>query len=435
MKKTIAQKLNERHVKRPTKFSWTMFKVVAKLAFHPNFTKIEAHWAKDFSKEKGPYIFISNHASRLDIIFNGYYLKERLNIMVGYNEFYRSHLRPLFDFVGCIPKRNFTPDFHAMREAVNIAKNGGSIGIFVEGMNSIGGMSQPVAPGTANFLKKMKLPVYYSVIRGGFLCQPKYNLTDRKGPVEVYFDQMFTTDELDKLSLEEIEDKLNLKLYNDDYAWNKVRGYEYKIKKGAGIADGLENLLYYCPKCHSELTMETNGDIIKCNKCGNGATINTKYDLIPFDDSCVIPETQSIWFNIERDRMKELVKDPNFSLEEHVKLGNLPEYKMLKNASQTSLIVGEGMLHLDKTGLTYTGTRNNEEFTFHISLDSLPTYGMCTDLSRFYTFYNLEFMEFYPDHKCTEKWFMATEELHRLYVGKWKDYKFDKNEMAKKIFE
>ena len=28
---------------------------------------------------------------------------------------------------------------------------------------------------------------------------------------------------------------------------------------------------------------------IKCNKCGNGATMNDYYDFIPFDETCIIP--------------------------------------------------------------------------------------------------------------------------------------------------
>jgi hypothetical protein len=51
---------------------------------------------------------------------------------------------------------------------------------------------------------------------------------------------------------------------------------------------------------------------------------------------------------------------------------------------------------------------------------------MCTDVSRFYTFVNGEFYEFYPETRCVEKFFLLTEELHRLNGGKWQDFKFDK---------
>ena len=50
---------------------------------------------------------------------------------------------------------------------------------------------------------------------------------------------------------------------------------------------------------------------------------------------------------------------------------------------------------------------------------------MCTDVTRFYTFYKGEFVEFYPDEEIVEKVFLVTEELHRLHGGKWKDFKFE----------
>ena len=103
----------------------------------------------------------------------------------------------------------------------------------------------------------------------------------------------------------------------------------------------------------------------------------------------------------------------------------IPKTEYLKNEA-TSYIVGEGTLTLDKTGLSYTGTKNGEAWSFHIDSKNLPTYGMCTDVSRFYTFVDGEFMEFYPEHNVVEKFFLATEELHRLNGGKWQDFKFEK---------
>ena len=171
--------------------------------------------------------------------------------------------------------------------------------------------------------------------------------------------------------------------------------------------------------------MVGSGNTIRCSACGNGATIADTYEMTPFDDTCVIPETQTEWFNMERERIKEAVKDENFRLTEEVELGNLPAYENLKDG-KTSEIVGSGKITLDRSGFTYEGTRNGEPFTFHLTPAELPTYGMCTDLSRFYTFYKGEFMEFYPKNRCTEKWFMATEEIHRLTGGKWQDFKFKK---------
>jgi len=421
-KLTVAQKITNKKIKKPNfiynvlGFVWKTF-VAKKYNVHYTFKK-------DIKKEKGPYIFISNHASRLDYIFTGVpMLPHRLNFVAGYNEFHRSHLAGVFNLLQVIPKKNFTPDSYTIKEVSRILKNNGRIIIFPEGMSSISGANQPVAIGTGKFLKHYKIPVYYSIIKGGYLTSPKYNLNDRCGKIEVEIDQMFTPEELSTLSPEEIEDIVNKKLYHDDYAWNKVQQNHYKI--GENGAEHLEDLLFYCPKCKKQHTMRTKGNTIFCEECGNGALLKDTYELVPFDENCVIPETQTAWFNLQREIIKKEVKKDNFKLVEKVSLGMLPKYELLKN-QKTSEIVGKGTLTLDKTGLTYKGTKENQPFTFHIDIKALPTYGMCTDVSRFYTFYEGEFMEFYPTNNVVEKFFLATEELHRLNGGKWKDFKFEK---------
>ena len=86
------------------------------------------------------------------------------------------------------------------------------------------------------------------------------------------------------------------------------------------------------------------------------------------------------------------------------------------------MIVGEGELCLNHTGLHYTGTKEGEPFSFHLEPKLLPTYGMCTDVSRVYTFVGGEFYELFPETECVAKWLLATEELHRLHEGEWKNF-------------
>ncbi len=419
-KLTIAEVLKRKKIERPDAMynvlGWVWKTFVAK--------KYNAHYTikNGPDKENGPFIMISNHASRMDYIYTGIpVLPKRMNYVAGYNEFFRGHLALVFGILKVIPKRNFVPDNYTIRQVNRVLKSGGNIMIFPEGMSSISGANQPVAIGTGKLLKLYKLPVYYSVIKGGYLTSPKYNLKDRPGKVEVVIDKLFTPEDLKALTPEEIEDKVNEAIYHDDYAWNKVEENHYAI--GENGAEHMEDLLFWCPKCHRQHTMKGEGNKFYCTSCGNGATLTDTYDMIPFDETCVIPDTQTKWFNLQREEIKKEIADPNFVLTEKVKLGNLPEYKYLKS-NATSEIVGEGVLTLDRTGLSYDGTRNGEGFHFHIPSLSLPTYGMCTDLSRFYTFYNGEFMEFYPENNVVEKFFLATEEIHRINGGKWQGFKF-----------
>ena len=418
MKKTLDQKLHSRKLKKPG-ILYIILGYVWKLLFYKKYN-INVTYKTDIKKVKGPIILLSNHASRLDYMFTALpLLPKKFNFVAGYNEFFRSHLAGIFKIMNVIPKKNFTADIYTIKEVTRIIKKKGNIILYPEGMSSISGANQPVAVGTGKFIKHFKLPVYYSLIKGGYLTSPKYDLKERLGRVEVEYDILLTPEEIEKLSATEIEDLINKTLYHDDYAWNKEQKNEYKV--GNSVAHNLHHLLYWCPRCGKEFTMKGEFNKIYCTSCNNGATITNTYEMIPFDDTCIIPSTQTEWFNKERALAKEEIKDPNFKLTEKVKLGVLPLYKNLKNQA-TSEIVGEGLITLNHDGLTYNGTYNNEVVEMHIGIKELPTYGMCTDLTRFYTFYKGKFIEFYPEGETVEKWFLTTESLHRLHNGKWRDF-------------
>ena len=80
-----------------------------------------------------------------------------------------------------------------------------------------------------------------------------------------------------------------------------------------------------------------------------------------------------------------------------------------------------GTLTLDHGGLHFDGVLEGEPFRFTIPSAQLPTYGMCTDISRFYTFVDGRFLEFYPDAGDVLLWDHLTEELHRAQGGKWQN--------------
>ncbi len=423
MKQTLKQKLTSRKIKKPPYVIYNILGRIWQVMFSKKYG-LHVEYKYDFRKEKGPYIVISNHASRQDYIFTGVpQLPSNLNYVAGHNEFYRSHLKMVFGLLNVIPKKNFTADIYTIKSIKRVLDKKGKVMIFPEGMSSISGANQPVAIGTGKFIKHFGVPVYYSVIKGGYLTSPKYNLKERYGRVEVVFDRLFTPEDIEKLSPTEIEEIINKAIYHDDYAWNKEK--QYVFKNDGNIALDLENLLYWCPKCHKEFTMTTKENKIYCTNCGNGATLDDTYTMHPFDDTCVIPATQTIWFNQERENVKKEIQNDDFELIEEVDLGMLPDYKPLTDL-KTSNIVGHGIIKFNKTGLTYEGTKDENPFTFHIDTKDLPTYGMCTDLSCFYTFYQGEFVEFFPKNKTVEKWFLATEEMHRKNQGKWKDFVFKK---------
>lgn len=137
---TLQQKLASRKIGRPPAGVYQILGYLWRLMYQ---RRLNIHFdyridLRDY--RKGPYIVVSNHASRLDYIYTGVaFLPQRLNYVGGYNEFFRSHLAFIFRFLKVIPKRNFVPDIYTLRQFDRILKSGGKAIIFPEGMSSISG--------------------------------------------------------------------------------------------------------------------------------------------------------------------------------------------------------------------------------------------------------------------------------------------------------
>ena len=138
--------------------------------------------------------------------------------------------------------------------------------------------------------------------------------------------------------------------YND-FQWNKEKLYSYPSKKGN--AEGLENIIYICPKCKKEFFMTTEKDDIVCTSCGNRIRVEDTYALSPVGDS-VMPYRDLVeWYNSQRVFVKEQIATPGFRCSYFCRIGMLAKNKPRKNPI---LDRGEGELVIDATGITYHGT-------------------------------------------------------------------------------
>ena len=422
-KHTLEQELHSRKLHAPNGAMYSILMQVIKVLNAKDHTKFIIK--NDPSKEPGPIVMIANHSTRVEYQFVcPPCLPKKLNFVVGYNEFFRSPLNIVLKLMQVVPKKNFTPDIYCVKQILSLVKQGCSICIMPEGMSSITGMAQPVMIGTGKLIKKLGIPVYYSSIAGGYLAYTKHCLDIRHGKVEVTVDRMFTADELKAMTEAEIEDKMNRLLAHDDYIWNKERQYSYDGK--GEMAKDLDTLLYMCPKCGAMHKMECSGNTMRCTACGNTIEIDDKYNIRAVCEDSVCPDLVTDWTLMEREQAATDVREKGFSYKEHVKIGVLPEYKLLAH-EDTSVIVGDGTLMLDRDGLHFDGVKNGEAYRFDLSTDEVPSFGMCTNISRFYTFVNGEFIEFFPDSRDVLRWDHLTEEMHRANGGKWQNTAYRHN--------
>ena len=423
MKKDLAQKLYSKKMRLPNPFLYFIYHVVGLSPllggkYHP---KIEV---VDKLPKKGPCFYIFNHQSRRDHTFiERAAWPRRISIVCEYNEFFRSHLHFALNANQIVPKKVFVNDIWSTKLMHSVIKQGGCLAFSPEGTSSIFGCNQPIVVGTGKFLKHYKIPVYCADIKGSYLTNNKIDERDRFGKVFLKQYLLFSPEDLEKLSPEEIEDKINEVFRQDDYEWNKEQRIKYNSK--GHICDNLETICYQCPKCKSLFSMKAEGDKIWCEKCGNGAHMNDYYDFIPFDDSCIIPETPVKWMEMERvEIIKKIREDKDFSFTDKVAIGDLPKDHLIKHHAFCEEC-GEGDFTVDHTGAHFKGINHGKEWSYDWDYNTLYTFSIPVDLKSFALHPDQEFMSFIPKHNTTTYMMLLAQEMHRLHVNTWKAFPWD----------
>ncbi len=420
-KETLQEKLAKRKFHIPNRFIYSVLtKTVIAKFLEPKYN-VHYEIIDDINKEKGPCFLIFNHQSRIDYVWTvraAY--PRRLNFIVGYNEFFRSHLKLILKIVNAIPKKNFTLDMPAMRGIDSIIKAGGTVCFSPEGMSSISGHNQPIVPSTGKLFKHYGVPVYLVKTEGAFLTNTKVCLDERKGRINAKMMRLFSKEDLEKYSNEELDQKINEAMWQDDYEWNLKEQIKYETH--GRPCHRLSDLLYRCPKCGTDLSMKSEKDVIYCEKCGNGAKMDDTCSIHPLHEGDVIPATPTRWFDEERKEVyKEISANPDYRFEFDAKLGALPKYRYIKN-QKTSEIVGAGKVMIDHDGFHFEGSKSGKPFSFTLTYKEAPTFGMPLDTSYFSLYYKGEYYDVFPTDPVVGKALLVFEEMARLHENTWPNF-------------
>ena len=434
MKKTLQQKLANKVYKRPNPIIWWfLVHVIAPFAMK-QYGKQKLTVIDDIDKYDGAKFIIYNHQSRFDWVNIVKMTKgRRINFVVGYNEFFRSHFKLIFKLVRNIPKKNFTQDIPSVKAMTKIIKDGGIVCFSPEGMSSITGHSQPIAPGTGRFLKHFGVPVYAMKSQGAYLVNHKVCLDNRQGMMEAELRCLLSPEDLKALSPEEIDAKINEYLWQDDYDWNFEKKYHFKHMENA--TSHFEDLAYYCPKCGKEFGIVTKGNEIKCEHCGNGATLDDQYMFHPYKDA-VIPMSLSKWVDLERHNEYLRIKsDPNYEfVVEDCILGELPKYKYIKH-KKTSIPCGKGTVKVNHEGFFFDGERDGKPFNFKLTYDQFWTLVIVTDCTFTGIYVNGEYLDIIPQKPVIGKLLLMLEEFSRFHFNVWPNFPWMKHIYDEKVIK
>lgn len=185
-------------------------------------------------------------------------------------------LRTFFDPISKIKGKK---DATAIILLMKHLKAGHNCCLFAEGNRSFTGETGEIVRATGKLVKATGVSLVTYRFEGGYLTTPRWAYTKRKGYFKGGVVKVYSPEEIQKMSLDEINKIINSDLYENAYKRQEIK---YSIYKGKRLAEGIEAVLYSCPVCKSVGTIVGKKNKCLCSNCGKVA-IYTEQGLLEGD--------------------------------------------------------------------------------------------------------------------------------------------------------
>lgn len=301
------------------------------------------------AKKKGPLLVMCNHASAFDFaFFTPPFGFKKMSFVVAENMLYSTpFLSKIIKKADAITKKQYTADLGCVRKIKKYMDRGISVALCPEGQVASCGKTGIVPQANGKLIKFLGYPVAVCLTHGAGLSRPKWGYTARRGKVVTTCDILYTEEQIKELSPAELYDGLVKALQFNEHKYQIENGVKFKGKR---YAEGLERILYRCPKCGAEYTLTTEGNLIYCSECGNAVEYKKDGRLVPVTENSVAPERVDLWYDMEREVVREKVSKDDFALTQEVALF------IEKPETYSYRFVTMGVATLDKETITFTST-------------------------------------------------------------------------------
>ena len=269
---------------------------------------------------KAPYMLLSNHMHFIDFELAAMatwpYPVSNVVSIDGYVVKWF-----LLEWIGAIATRKFTTDIHLVKSIRHVLKRGDILAMYPEARYTPCGTLAYLPDSLGKLIKMNKVDVVAVVHHGNHLYAPFWDFRrKRKVPMHTVFTRILTPEQIAKMSVEEINETLRRALAYDEYRYQKDNGIAIKEPFRA---EGLHKVLYQCPHCGEEFSMDSKGDRLFCRSCGKtwvwqedgflkATEGETEFDHIPD------------WFAWERQQVAKQIEEGTYSFSREVEVFSLP---------------------------------------------------------------------------------------------------------------
>lgn len=294
---------------------------------------------------KPPYLVLGTHHAFMDFYITPLALFPHRANYVSELEGFEAFGEWKYRQAGCLGTRKFVNDFALIQNIKRIMDRFGILVLYPEARYANVGTSYRLPPSVGKLCKYLKVPVVTINMKGNYLQSPIWNLRKRKGvQLESTITQLFTKEEIQQASVEQIQSVLQQALSYNEYEWQEKA--TIRIKE-PWRAEGLHQPLYQCLTCGKEFTMMSQGSKLFCNSCGYSWTLKEDGKLESFANQEVI--TIPKWYEWERQQVQKEIKEGRYFLDAVVCIESLPN-------AVNFIKLGEGRLRHNEKGFSLTFT-------------------------------------------------------------------------------
>ena len=247
-----------------------------------------------------PYFLLCNHNIDYDPILLGLASPSHTYFVATENVLRKGLVsRLLMRYLKPIIHTKGKAGLQSSMEILRQLKAGHNVALFPEGNRSFNGVTGPIFPATGKLAKRSGASLITYRIEGGYLTQPRWSRSLRRGKVCGKLVHIYTPEELKSMTDADIIAAIERDLHEDAY---ETQSHERVTFRGHDLAAGLEAALFTCPKCGKIGTLYSHGDTISCS-CGFSAVYDVYGDLTDTDG---IKRTVTAWDAWQRQQLSAL---------------------------------------------------------------------------------------------------------------------------------
>ncbi len=415
--------------KKPVKQRWFLTPVAWLLSF-PEILQRKLKITKiNMEGVKPPYLLLSNHMAFVDFkVTTRAIFPHRANYVVAIDGFLKGEW--LLRQVGCICKRKFTNDILLVRQMKHsLQEHKTIVALYPEARYSYCGTTSVLPDSLGKLIKLFKVPVVVLTQHGNYLSQPVWNLEKRKCGLEATMERLYTAEQIEAASVDEINRKVNAAFRYDEYRWQKDNAVAIDFPNRA---KGLHHILYQCPHCLTESRMNSDKNELWCEHCHKRWTMSELGELSAVEGATEYSHIPD-WFEFERRMVRRQIEEGAYFFKDRVMVDSLPNakgYIRLGEATLTHSSEGFVLEKLEGDRQFRLEKKPSSLYSLHIEFDYFGK-GDCLDLSTIEdTFY------LYPltAKNAVTKLQFAVEEMYKFQekrrIGEMSDRKAEANETA-----